>query len=412
MKTRTTRPRSLSALPVVRCERRRGAAHVLVAAMMMVFIVAAALTVDVSYMQLIRTELRTATDAAAKAGAEALTRTQDEATAKAEAVRYAALNHVGGAPFQITTNDVHLGRVSPTANGRWVFVDGATPPNAVHVDGVINNSAATKAKPLFFGPALGVADFSTSHESTAAKQEVDIALVMDRSGSMLFDMTGTDYSYPTPNPNLSSWDAWGEVWQYHLSPPHPTESRWAVLRNAIDLFMDEASAYRLRPRLSLVTWASDYTMPIPPSTVYAASTTDVDLPAVSTFDWDVNRAAVLSALDALTAQPMMGATNMSSGLDRGVSVLTGPNSQTLRSKIVILLSDGLWNDGRDPILAAQDANAAGITVHTISMLSTDQWTLREVARITGGDFYSANNEAQLRSAFQEIARSLPIVLTD
>ena len=39
-------------------------------------------------MQLIRTELRTATDAAAKAGVEALIRTQNATAAKAAAVQY------------------------------------------------------------------------------------------------------------------------------------------------------------------------------------------------------------------------------------------------------------------------------------------------------------------------------------
>ena len=66
--------------------RRRGAIVILVAVMLFVFIVMAALTVDVAYMQLIRTDLRIATDAAAKAGAEALSRTEDEAAAMAKKV--------------------------------------------------------------------------------------------------------------------------------------------------------------------------------------------------------------------------------------------------------------------------------------------------------------------------------------
>jgi Ca-activated chloride channel homolog len=407
---------SYTASPVLRSAdrhtNRRGAAHVLIAAMMMVFIIAAALTVDVSYMQLIRTELRTATDAAAKAGTEALIRLQDEDAAKLEAVRYAGLNTVAGDPFVITTDDVHVGRVEPASNGRWTFVENSTPLNAVHVDGFINHTAATHAKPLFFGPALGVPYFSTSAQSTAAKQEVEICLTLDRSGSMLFDMTGDDFSYTTPNPNLSGFSSWGTVWQYHLSPPHPTGSRWAVLGSAIDLFLDEASLYRLRPRTSLVSWGSEYTMPISPYTQYSDADVDVDLPWYTGYDWNVNKQDITDAIDARTAVPMMGGTNMAAGIDQAVAVLTGPRSQVFTTKIIILLSDGQWNTGRDPLDAAADANAAGVTVHSISMLSTDTWTLQEVARLTGGDFYSANNEAALRAAFQEIARSLPIVFTE
>ena len=104
---------------------RRGAAHVLIAAMMLVFLIAAAMSIDFAYMQLVRTELRTATDAAAKAGAEALARTQDANAAKAAAVAYDNLNKVGGRTFQINANDVTLGRVTGQANGTWTFTANA-----------------------------------------------------------------------------------------------------------------------------------------------------------------------------------------------------------------------------------------------------------------------------------------------
>jgi Flp pilus assembly protein TadG len=110
-------------------DQRHGAAHVLIAAMLFTFVLVAAMTVDFAYMQLIRTELRTATDAAAKAGAEALARTQDGNAAKAAAVQYAGLNKVGGRTYAITTNDVTLGRVTGQTNGTWTFTANATPFN-------------------------------------------------------------------------------------------------------------------------------------------------------------------------------------------------------------------------------------------------------------------------------------------
>ena len=108
-------------------DQRSGAAHILIAAMLFTFLVVAAMTVDTAYMQLIRTELRTATDAAAKAGAEALVRTQDGNAAKAAAVQYANLNKVGGQPFRISQNDVTLGRVTGQNNGSWTFAANSTP---------------------------------------------------------------------------------------------------------------------------------------------------------------------------------------------------------------------------------------------------------------------------------------------
>jgi Ca-activated chloride channel homolog len=391
--------------------RRRGAAFVLIAICMFAFVVVAAMTVDFSYMQLVQSELRVATDAAAKAGAEALARTEDVGLAKAAAVQYAAANRVGGKPFIISTNDVELGRVSPQGTGRWTFTSGGT-PNAVRINAKTGGSASHSAIPMFFGRVLGVNSFTPSQTATAGQQEVEVCLCLDRSGSMLFDMSGTDWVYPPNNPNLSTFTAWGTTWQNHLSPPHPTASRWAVLRDAVDVFLTEAGKFNPPPRTSLVTWGSDYTMPIAPSTVYSSSTTDVSLPSTSNADWNANKVQIQNAITHLNNQPMMGGTNLSSGLDRAVSVLKGNNSSLYTNKVIILLTDGQWNSGRDPVLAAYDARGQGITVHTVSMLTSSQSALQSVATITGGKYISTSNQAQLRAAFEELAHSLPVVITD
>ncbi len=61
----------------------------------------------------------------------------------------------------------------------------------------------------------------------------------------------------------------------------------------------------------------------------------------------------------------MGGTNLSAGLDNAVAVLSGANSNRFSSKVVVLLTDGQWNQGRDPTAAAYDARAAGIIVHCV-----------------------------------------------
>ena len=122
--------------------------------------------------------------------------------------------------------------------------------------------------------------------------------------------------------------------------------------------------------------------------------------------------SVQSAVTSRGNGPVMGGTNLSSGLDRAVAVLRGTNSSLYTNKVVILLTDGEWNAGRDPIAAANDARAQGITVHTISMLTTQQPTLQSVASITGGKYIGTSNTAELQAAFIELAKSLPVVLTD
>ncbi|MCC6509830.1 MAG: VWA domain-containing protein [Pirellulaceae bacterium] len=404
----TQRTRRVVSRPV----SRRGSAAMLITVMMFVFVVTAAITVDYAYMQLVRTELRAATDAAAKAGAEALSRTQDTFTAKNEAVRYASQNKVGGRAFRLSTDDVVVGRVRMNGAGRWQFRENEEPYNAVKVNARTGEGASQPAVPLYFGRALGKAGFAPSYQATAGQQEVEVCLCIDRSGSMNFDMSGTEYSFPPDNPRLSPFTAWGVEWRNMLSPPHPVHSRWAALKRAIDVFLIESSSINAQPRTSVVTWGSDYTMPLAPRTVYPASSTDLGLPSRETHRWQTNADQIRGLMQARNDSVIMGSTNLSSGLDRAVQVLNGPNNNRFANKVIILLTDGVWNVGRDPVLAAYDARAQGMIVHCISMLTQNQPTLQTVATTCGGRYYGTRNEEELRNAFIEIARSLPVVLTE
>lgn len=399
--------------PGKRAHQRKGAAHVLIAAMMFTFILVAAMMVDFAYMQLTRTELRTATDAAAKAGAEALARTQDPQQAIAAAVQYAALNRVANRNYTISSSDVTLGRVTGQNNGQWSFSANATPYNAVRVNAKVGNSGAFSAVPLFFGGATGHPTYSTSQQATAGQQEVEVCLCLDRSGSMMFDMSGVDWAYPANNPlrNPSGYYPAG-IWRDYCSPPHPTLSRWAVMNSAINTFLTEAGQFQYPPRTALVTWSSDMSLPYYPNYNYSVVTTDIGLPAAGNFSWTANKTDIQNRMTYLSGRPVAGGTTLSEGLDQAVDVLTGPNGRALSNKVIILLTDGQWNAGRDPVQAAQDAANAGITVHCVSMLTATQATLTQVASITGGQYYATQNATQLQNAFRDLARSLPIVLTD
>ncbi len=397
----------------LRAERpRRGAAIVLISVMLFALAIIAAMGIDYAYMQLIRTELRSATDSAAKAGAEALARTQNVTDARNAAMQFASQNRVGGVPFVINQNDVVFGRVVGQNNGSWTFSANATPFNSVRIQGRLGNGAATSAIPLFFPTALGRQTFSTSQQATAGQQEVEVCLCIDRSGSMMFDMTGVEWAYPSGNPFLSTFTSWGPLWQNFVSRPHPSNSRWAMMTGAVNVFLQEASGFQYPPRTSVVTWGSDYDLPAPPYGFYPAVATDLPLPASAGFDWNSNRNQVQAVLTTRASRPICGGTNMHAGLTRAVQVMTGTNSRPLSNKVIILLTDGQWNDGSDPVLAAQNAAAAGITVHTVSMLTSSQLTLTQIANLTGGRYFATNNSAELSQAFRDLAKSLPIVLTD
>lgn len=391
---------------------RKGSSLALIAIMLSVFAIMAAITIDFAYMGLVQTELRIATDAAAKAGVEALSRTENVSSARQAAVEYAAANKVGGQSFRISTSDVTIGKLVRDQSGDWGFVASLDKPNAVRIDAKTGGDAVHSAVSLFFGSVLGTSSFTPSYSATAGQQDVAVCLSIDRSGSMLFDMSGIDFSYPPNNPRLSAFTGWGALWQNHLSPPNPVGSRWAVLSQAVDVFLDEAGKFNPAPRVGLVTWSSDYQMPISPFTQYKKAKKDKKVPKHLAYDWASNKAEVKASIQTLGTIPMMGGTNLSAGLDDAVATLTDPDVGSFSSKVIILMTDGLWNDGRSPIEAAKDARDAGIIVHTVTMMTAYQPEIAAIAEITGGKYYRTTNAQELANAFQELARSLPIVLVE
>ncbi|MBE6415893.1 MAG: VWA domain-containing protein [Akkermansiaceae bacterium] len=87
-----------------------------------------------------------------------------------------------------------------------------------------------------------------------------------------------------------------------------------------------------------------------------------------------------------------------------------------KSKVIILVTDGMSNRGSiSPVDAARQAAELGIKIFTIAIgkderLSRytanvdtfDEKTLKEIARITGGQFYRASSGARLQKAFESI----------
>jgi Ca-activated chloride channel family protein len=111
------------------------------------------------------------------------------------------------------------------------------------------------------------------------------------------------------------------------------------------------------------------------------------------------------------------------GLANAANMLTSSDAP---SKVVILLTDGVNNAGQiDPLTAAQAAKALGIKVYTIGAAKTgqvpvpvpsifggtqlayqesqiDEATLQQVADITGGKYFRAEDTAGLQQIYDEI----------
>lgn len=373
---------------------RRGVALVLVLVTLSIFFVMAAFSMNVAYMQLVRTELRAATDAAARAGTEALARLDSQAAAVQAAINVAAANKINGEPLNLTAADIQLGAASVSPSGQWTFQPGASPISAVRVN-------ADKVTPLILPGVTGVSSFSPSRTATAAFAETEICLVVDRSHSMCFDFSGVDWAYPAGIPAAPP--------DQIIYPPHPSDSRWAALDYAVDQFLSVIQTNNATQSVSLVTWGSEITL-----AHYEGSLTGRTFP-MSALDVPLttNLSAISTAITNRGNDIMLGGTNVSAGIDHGVQVLTGAGTHDYASKIMILMTDGQWNEGRSPLEAAQDAKLANITIHTVTLLdSANQQDMIDVALATGGRHFHASDAAALTSAFEEIARYLDVVLID
>jgi Ca-activated chloride channel family protein len=108
------------------------------------------------------------------------------------------------------------------------------------------------------------------------------------------------------------------------------------------------------------------------------------------------------------------ATAIGDGLTTALNRLRDLKS---KSKIIVLMTDGGNNSGKvAPLTAAQAAQALGVKVYTIGLgnreitrrlglppgFLPDEDTLRQIAQMTGGQFYRGDSSARLRAIYDEI----------
>ncbi len=268
---------------------------VLVALMMFGFLVTAAFSVDVAYMHLVKSELRSATDAAAKAAAEELARSQNQAAATAKGIAIGQKNLVASEPMLLTSADFEYGKSVRQANNKFEFTGGATPFNAVKVRGTQTSQANSGAIRLFFGKLMGTESFTPTETSTVTFLERDIVLVVDRSGSMLED------------------------------------NKFRSLQRAIDVFLNVIAQSPTDERVGLASYATNASADV-------AITADLRL-----------------IRNAMRRMPVDGFTNISGGMDAGRTLFRAGRSADFTERTMVVLTDGLQNRGRPAVLAAEDA---------------------------------------------------------
>ncbi|MBP3299749.1 MAG: VWA domain-containing protein [Muribaculaceae bacterium] len=133
-----------------------------------------------------------------------------------------------------------------------------------------------------------------------------------------------------------------------------------------------------------------------------------------------DRTSVINAVSHLMLGSLGDGTAIGDGLVSATNRVLGGNAV---SKSIILLTDGSNNAGEvDPLTAAQIAKQKGVRVYTIGIgrndvinmstmyghvntavpIEIDEESLKEIARITGGQFFRATDNRALENVFAEI----------
>lgn len=360
MKTSLTMPRSaqpsLNLAGFLRFSRhardRRGAMLILIAVMMFMFLITMAFSIDIAQMHLARTELRTASDAAAGAAATILADTQDPAAAIIRGQQIAAANRVNGAPLLLAPGDFDFGKSERQKSGKFQFVAGSTPFNGVRVDGRRTSDSRSGAIPLLFGNVTGTKVFEPQVSATSTFLERDITLVIDRSGSM-------------------------------------GGRKFGELVSAIQTFTTVLRATPVKEHVGVASYSD-------------RASQDAQL--------TTNLNSIIAAIAGLR---LGGFTSISRGMQAGRNVALNGRPAKFVERTMIVMTDGQHNRGIEPREVARVLAADEVTIHTITFgAGADIARMSEVASIGGGRHFHALNEEELVEAYREIALTLGTMLTD
>ena len=464
-------------------QRRAGAVLPFIAVMLPVLLVLCAFAINIAYMQLTRTELKIATDAAARAGGRAWSETQSVDQAKTFARDAAAANLVAGEPLLISTNnkdnEIEFGMSERAGSGRFQFtkkntaqvINGTADANSIRVVGRRTGGSLSGPVTLLIGGVGTTRNFTPQRTSICTQLDRDVALVLDRSGSMAY--SGDDYlifemmedlldaeliSEDEFNDALSGieddavqdeYEIGGIIYDRVFSAnvlnliqndaslqatftaqeltdvhaygvgvndynanngPAPPFSRWDVLGDAVDAFFTVFENSPQEEKASLGSFNSSGTLHlnlVDDANGYVEVTNIINGYYDAGGNW----------VPGLRPE---GSTSIGGGMQQTLPALVGdgtnpaPGARPFAAKTIVVMTDGRQNTTPDPQTVAADIVANhNVRIHTVTFTpEADQQTMKEVAAIGNGKHYHGNTPDELIAIFMEIANNLPTTMTE
>lgn len=354
-----------------RFKHRKATIITLFAMFLPVLLLLSGFSLMVAWSQLVRTELRTAHDFAARAGAKRLSLDQDGFKARQATIDAASRNFVAGRPFRIQPSDVTLGVSKQiNTNTKFQFAEGGSRLGSVKVNARLQADDPV-SKMLI--KLAGVNSASFSNNTVATLLDRDISVVIDISGSM-----GLDITYP--------FDGNGQN-----EGPMGLNTRFAALASAIHQFAKELNDTPQQERVCF--------------TAYSSSSTLMNTLSDSTVN-------ITGPVEKFMRDGIGGGTAIGMGLSDGIRGVLGTGSRSFAVPTIVLMTDGNHNTGISPESVVSQAIEKNITVHTITFSpAANQSSMKSVAKSTGGLHFHANSLIDLTESFREIARTLPVMLT-
>ncbi|MFX1257413.1 MAG: VWA domain-containing protein [Promethearchaeota archaeon] len=115
---------------------------------------------------------------------------------------------------------------------------------------------------------------------------------------------------------------------------------------------------------------------------------------------DDNKKSIINIVDEILDSEAVGFTNISIGLEKGLKELNKTKDKNIRNQFGILITDGNYNRGEDPVILAKKYTK----LHVIGMPADNDAdrgidTCREIAKAGSGKFYAVKD-------YKEIPRAL------
>ena len=412
-------------------DNRRGAIMGVMALIFPVLVMLAAFAINSAHMQLTRTQLMVATEAAARAGGRAFSETQSVDSGIQAAAATAAMNVVNGEPLALKTGDndgeiiFGIGVQPGDVLARYEFqplstaaVRGGLTASAFKVIGNRTNNSLNNPVPVILPGLLGINEFEVSWPSVAMQVDRDISLVLDRSGSMddlelpwepgqdPFSNSAINWAVDqgmvnrSRNGNSGSYryyyaDGYDSVsyqqavYEDYYENGMAPRNAWQDLVVAVDAFLDILDETPQEEQVSLASYST------------AASLDNL-------LEKDLNR--IRRVVHRLNTG---GRTAIGQGMNQGIRALADARARPYAAKTMVVMTDGMENEApwAGPIAQRLIAEIP-MVIHTVTFgPNADTRAMRNVATVGGGKHYHAATGADLVRIFQEIANNLPTILT-